>query len=221
MANTRVTPGSYPTKHNARENKVIETASSNLANANIASDADIVVTKLLEGTANQVVKTNAAGNALEHGKLTTDNLDASAGIVATQLVETTIRTATVALTNAEILALAASPKELVAAPGADKVIEFVGAIIVFDWTADYTETADNMDIKYSGGNPVSETIESTGFVDAGADAVINSVPVKDVIMAANTALVLDNIGDGEFGGGNAANTWSVRITYRVHTLGLA
>lgn len=136
-----------------------------------------------------------------------------------------LQMAEVSITNAEMLALRATPKTLVAAPGAGKVLEFVSAVLFFDYTGAYTETADNLAVKYTDGSgaAVSETIETTGFLDATADTMTTARAKVDAIVAKsgseNKALVLHNIGDGEFGGGNAANQIRVKVLYRVHTTG--
>lgn len=136
--------------------------------------------------------------------------------------EAELVTTTVAITNAEMLALRATPKTLVAAPGAGYFLEFISAVMLFDYTGAYTETADNMAVKLGDGSgtAVSETIEATGFVDSTADIMI---PVKPATSAAitkangeNKALVLHNTGDGEYGGGNAANVMRVKVSYRRH-----
>ena len=131
--------------------------------------------------------------------------------------------ALVTLTNAEFKAIRATPKTLVTAPGAGYVLEFIGAEIFLDYggTA-YTETADNMAIRYTDGSGtiVSEAIESTGFVDATVDQLIPVKPATSATLAKtaadNKALVLHNTGDGEFGGGNAATVIRVSIAYRIH-----
>jgi len=134
--------------------------------------------------------------------------------------------AEVSLTNAQMLALRATPISLVAAPGAGKLLEFISAQLFFDYTGAYTETADNMAVKFTDGSgaAVSQTIEATGFVDATADTVTNGLAKIDAIVAAtsaaNQALVLHNTGSGEYGGGNAANAVRVKVAYRVHSTGL-
>jgi len=137
------------------------------------------------------------------------------------------RYAEVALTNAEIKALRATPKTLVAAPGAGKMLEFVSAALFHDYGSNVlTETTDNMAIRYTDGSGtvISEAIESGGFVDAAADTFTTARPKLDGNVTKangeNAALVLHNTGDGEFGG-NAGNdtVWRVKIAYRVHTTG--
>jgi hypothetical protein len=137
----------------------------------------------------------------------------------------TLQYAEVSLTNAEMLALRATPKTLVAAPGAGRVLEFVSGQLFFDYTGAYTETADNMAVRYTDGSGtiVSQAIECTGFVDATADTMTNILPKIDAIAAKtacdNKALVLHNTGDGEWGGGNAANVVRAKIWYRIHSAG--
>lgn len=155
-----------------------------------------------------------------------------AGTDATTLTVSTSQTlgngsvqfADVSITNAEMLALRGTPKELVAAPAAGYMIDFIDALIAFDYTAAYTESADNMAIlRGAAGVATSETIESTGFVDATADVAIKVSPVANVVRTKAQvdakSLVLHNTGDGEFGGGNAANVVRVRVAYRIIPLG--
>ena len=137
-------------------------------------------------------------------------------------------TKTVEVSSAEMLALAASPKELVAAPGADSVLEFVSAVLIYDSAAtDYTVQADeNMAIRYENGagTIVSLTVESDSLIkEAASDGVrviheIAGFQDTDIYSYINKSLVLDNIGSGEWDDGTG--TMTVKITYIVHTLGL-
>lgn len=150
---------------------------------------------------------------------------ASNAVTSAKLDVATIQYAEVSLTDANMVALRATPITLVAAPGAGKMIEFVSAELFFDYTGAYTETADNMAIKYNNGSgtAVSETIEATGFVDATADVAIRVAPATSAVItkanSENLALVLHNTGDGEYGGGNASNAVRVKVAYRVHATG--
>lgn len=134
-----------------------------------------------------------------------------------------LRLAFVTLTNAEVLNLRATAKELVPAPGAGFINEFVSIVLAFDYTAAYTivGAGDDLAVRYVDGTGVicSETIESTGFVDATADTMTTGRPKVDIIAAKtscdNKALVLDNIGAAEFGAGNAANVIRARVSYRI------
>ena len=150
---------------------------------------------------------------------------ANNAVTSAKLDVATVQYAEVALTNANMLALKATPITLVAAPGAGKMIEFISAQLFFDYVGAYTETADNMAIKYNNGSgtAVSETIEATGFVDATADVAIKVAPAASAVItkanSENLALVLHNTGDGEYGGGNASNAVRVKVAYRVHATG--
>lgn len=113
----------------------------------------------------------------------------------------------------------ATPVELVPAPAAGYVHEFISAVFFFDYTAAFTESADNLAIKVENGSgvAVSDTIETTGFLDATADKIIKAVSVKDALLTAAKALVLHNIGDGEFGGTGSPVRFAV--TYNKHATG--
>lgn len=153
---------------------------------------------------------------------------ASNAVTSAELDEQTVKYTTVTLTNAQVLALRATPITIVAAPGAGKFIEILGGQLIFNRTAAYTESADNLQLKYvdGSGSAASQVIECTGFVDAAGDAIINVLPnaINALITAAgelaNALICIHNTGDGEFGGGNAANTIKVCVAYRVHTTGL-
>ena len=136
-----------------------------------------------------------------------------------------LRWADVALTNADIKALRATPKTLVAAPGTGKVIEFLSAVLMLKaGTNVLTEATANLAVRYKDGAgvQVSQTIETTGFIDQAADQITYGLQKLDPIAARsaceNQPLVLHNLGAGEIAG-NAANdaTMKVKVGYRVHT----
>lgn len=141
-------------------------------------------------------------------------------VTVAKLPADTIQTTTISLTNAEMLALRATPKSLVAAPGAGKVLQFLGAVVYQLNVGGYTETADNLAIKYTNtaGASASTDIETTGFVDQTSAQYRCVTPINNAAAVANAALVLAQTGDGEFGGGNAGNVTKVMISYRVVTL---
>ena len=139
-----------------------------------------------------------------------------------------LATVTVELTNANIKALQATPKELVPAPGAGKVILPIEAILILDYGSEVlTESTDNLAIGWDSTSQVAagEAIESGGFIDASADTITNWHMAKDEANAASTIvnknLCLKNTGDGEFGG-NASNdtTMTVIVTYQILSCGL-
>lgn len=129
----------------------------------------------------------------------------------------------VSVTNAEMLDLADTPVELIAAPGAGKVIEVQSVVFFFDYTAAYTVTGnDDLDVCYTTEANVILTGEATGFVDATADDMLFCTRVADYspakTVAENAAVVLAN-NSSDFGGGNAANAVRVKISYRIWSTG--
>jgi len=132
-------------------------------------------------------------------------------------------TAKVTITAADIKLLRATPYELVAAQGADTLIDFVSAKLVLTaGTEVLTETDANLVVEYDDGAAVviSEVVECTGFIDSAADIITNAIQVKDNIDASadivNKNIALFNDGAGEFAG-NASDDASldVYVTYRV------
>lgn len=136
-------------------------------------------------------------------------------------------TKNVELTSAEVKALRATPKEIIAAPGAGKmiVVESVALQLNYGGTNAFTETADNLVLEYSdSGTDITASIETTGFIDQTADTVALVYPATIAAAASATAVtnesvVLKNTGDGEIAGNAAGNnTLLVSVAYRVVTL---
>lgn len=144
--------------------------------------------------------------------------DGSLGEHSAQYAEVTI-------TAAQIAALRATPKTLVAAPGAGKVLEFISAALILDYTTPgFTESGLNLGVKYTDGSgvQVSQTIECTGFIDQVADTATSALAKIDAIVAKagceNKALVLHNLGGSEFGGSGGSSI-RVKVVYRTHSTG--
>lgn len=145
-----------------------------------------------------------------------------------ELDPTTIQYAVVAVSNAEIKGLRAAAKQLVAAPGAGKTLEFISATLLLDYGANVL-TRPNADedfvvkLKDGAGLAVSEA-SAAGFPVAGADQICTlqaaATQTMTAAQAENVALVLHNDGTAEFGG-NAGNdtVLRVKVAYRVHTTG--
>lgn len=203
---------------------------------NKSSDEAWALTSVVSGSANwevlgsgsaAVATINSlsptAGNIIIAG--TTGEIDvASAGSTVTlSLPESQMATATVSMTATEVKALATTPIELVAAPGAGKVVQFMGASLklVYGGSNAFTEAGDNLGIKYTdaSGVQVCTTIECTGFIDQTASTYTNAVPSADAIVAAtgaeNQALVLDNLGSNFAGNAADDNTLEVSVAYRI------
>ena len=79
-----------------------------------------------------------------------------------------LRYADVLLSNADVKALRATPKTLVAAPGTGRMLEFLSAVVMLKAGANVlVEATANLAVRYKDGSSVqvSQTIEMTGFID--------------------------------------------------------
>jgi hypothetical protein len=133
---------------------------------------------------------------------------------------TGITTTTVTVSNAEWLALNASPKTLIAAPGANKAIKVTELSIFFDYGTTNFTFAGNIQVEInSGGSSVLGGVESLDSPLA-ADTIY-SLPVtgnpgligKGIKLATNTALILSTVGGGGATGGDGKV--HVKISYRI------
>jgi hypothetical protein len=167
--------------------------------------------------------TDSQGNILHNAAGTVILSETILSNQATQLA-TGVNVATVHLTNAEVKALRAAPKTLIAAPGAGNliVVESITLQLNYGGTNAFTETADNLVVQYNGsGTDITGAIETTGFIDQTADMAAVYYPAAIAAMATATvgvdeAVELFNTGDGEIGGNAAAdNTLNVTVAYRV------
>lgn len=150
-----------------------------------------------------------------------NTLDLSADTAASQ----SMKYADVTLTSTEIKALATTPIELVAAPAAGASLLFMGALFKLNYGSNvFTEGGDNLGIKFTNaaGFQVSNTIETTGFIDQSADTQTNAIPAADAIVASASAeaaaLVLDNLGSNIAGNAADDSTLTVRTYYLVQSL---
>lgn len=148
-------------------------------------------------------------------------------VTAAKLDEGIERVARVTVTSAEVLALNATPIELVAAPGAGQALIFEGAQLHLDYnSAAYAGIAagEDLAISYTGGAQVAE-IEATGFLDQTADeyrwaypAANTGAVLPSVTPTANAALELSML-VGEVITGDSPVI--VEVRYRTVTLSLA
>ena len=132
----------------------------------------------------------------------------------------------VSVTAAEIKALAATPVALIAAGGANTLIEFVSAAIrLVSGNEVLAEDVggSNLAIKYTddSGVQVSEDIEMTNFITKGSNGNTNTRAKIDAIVdadaAVNAPLVLHNIGAGEITGNVSDDAvLEVYVSYKLH-----
>lgn len=124
----------------------------------------------------------------------------------------------VTLTSAQVKALRATPITIVPAPRTGYVNVLVQARLKLKYggTNVFTETADNLALRYTDGSGVivSQTIETTGFIDQNVNTETSALPKIDAIVAstgsAGKPIVLHNTGDGEIAG-NAGNDNQLQV----------
>jgi len=135
-----------------------------------------------------------------------------------------VATVKVSMTAAEVKALAATPKELVAAPGADLILELIGLTLrLVAGSEVLAEAGDNLTVKYKDGSGVAATgaIEMTGFIDQAANINITALPIVALTTDAqgvNQALVLHNIGSEFTGNASDDAVLEAYVSYKRHNL---
>ena len=122
-------------------------------------------------------------------------------------------------TSAEIKALKATPKVLVAAPGADLAIVPVAINIVINYggTNVFTETDDDLSVCYATTPTEIKEIEGTDFIDQAVDEwrYITFEHAETFIPLENQAVVMTNLDDEFAGNAGADNTMATKLWYRI------
>ncbi len=132
--------------------------------------------------------------------------------------DTGIVTADVTISSAELLALNATPKTLVAAPGAGKALILIDAQLALTYnSAAYAGIAagEDLAIRYTDGNGAQlAVVETTGFLDQATSQYRHVYPLADAakVPAANAALVAHML-TGEIITGNSP--LKIRVRYRT------
>lgn len=132
------------------------------------------------------------------------------------------QTVNVTLSNAEIKGLAGAQKELVAAVAGHVILLNHITFRLNAGSEALTESDDDLQVRYVDASGVAATgaIEATGLMDQVVDTYAHvkgiDIAAGTVAQLVNTALVLDNDGDGEYGG-NASNdaTLDVWVNYSL------
>lgn len=137
-----------------------------------------------------------------------------------QYAEATISSANITGTSAGQLGHAAGV-EVVAAPGAGKVIEVISCAVIYDFaTAAYTD-GGNVGLKYTGSDLVTGVVSAANSLAAAGDKVallLPAVPTNNQMLT-NTGLSL-TAATAFTQPGTAAGVVRVKVAYRVHTTGL-
>ena len=126
-----------------------------------------------------------------------------------------VRYETVRLTSAEILAMYTTPKELVAAPGPGRVLEFLSAVFFLDHGGtDYAAGGAAVVQTVTGNTAVSDAVAAGTLINASADAYV-------VAQALSTEVALDVNQGFELTNASAVHTTGdgiliVNVAYRIH-----
>jgi hypothetical protein len=144
-----------------------------------------------------------------------------------------VRTLVIDANATEIKALAATPLELVAAQGANTLIEFLSATLILNYGSEALaepSAPDDLAIEYDNGTGTQiATWDTTGFITSNADAmeIVHGASVGGAAGAIATAtnvnknIALINTGGEYTGNATGDTTLRVYVTYRLHTaLGL-
>lgn len=126
-------------------------------------------------------------------------------------------TVSINLTDAQIKALSSSPVTVLAAQGANTVIQVLQVFIALDNAAGvYT---DGGTVRLTINNEVIATVCASGFLTADASASKGSWNVSSITVgtAAMVNQPLKITAAADFTGGNAANKATLIVTYRVLT----
>lgn len=127
-----------------------------------------------------------------------------------------VRYKTIKITSAEILLLNSAPKELVAAPGAGRAIEFVGAQLHLDYGSATYASNGTLTVRTATNDSVlSGTLAAAELLHSTADKLATMVPVSTGIgLDINEAIEL-YVPTGEVDTGDS--TLTVRVAYRIHS----
>lgn len=164
------------------------------------------------------------GHAIEAATADGDLIEAVLYSVPT----TYLRTSSVTITSAQILLLATTQIELIAAPGADKVIQVLGIEMILNYGSNvFTEPSapDDLEVVYdtAGGVSIADVIGD--FIINSADTIAHP-QIKNIAGSAasgivNKAVVLDNNGDNYGGNAGDDSELIVNCVYAIHEAGLA
>ena len=112
---------------------------------------------------------------------------------------------------------------LVAAPGTGKALEFCGAVVIYDYAGAGYGAGGNVTVNWAaGGAAVSSYVSAANSLGAGADKIVNLLPLElataGAPLVANAALHL--VAASAFTLGSATGVVRVKVSFRVHTTGL-
>ena len=148
----------------------------------------------------------------EENKTVQFTIGSVAGLATNNYLETTVT-----ITNAEWLALNATPKELIAAPGANKAIKLLEASVFFDYATSSFDWTTAILLKVGTGSfgTIPNALATIGADYIWSVAIYGgSDDPMGIGIATNTALVTS-------GGGTTAGGGQVQIKLRYQILDIS
>jgi hypothetical protein len=125
------------------------------------------------------------------------------------------------ITTGEIKALNTTPKVLVPAPGAGKVIEFISAVFILDYVSAAYATYGDLTIANETGTAQSNTVLLANFLAATADKMVQLMALDaadtGIVLEENEALELTCATGDPITGDSPVR---YKIMYRIHETGL-
>lgn len=143
-----------------------------------------------------------------------------------QIASSVIQTASVTLTATEIVGTSAGDLGhadgaiIVAAPGTHNVLEFISAVMIYDFdTAAYTGGGNDL-VMRQGTTAVSGATTSANLLGAAGDKIVYvaALAAAGVALTENSTLNLSSTAWTQ--PGTAAGVLRVKVAYRVHASGL-
>lgn len=177
--------------------------------------------------ADTISESTAAAGVTVDGVLLKDSKVTASGGISQGTANVTEFTVLTTLTATEIVGTAAGDighangATLVAAPTSDYALEFVSAVIVYDFaTAAYTGGANDLVVALgSGGAALTTAITSANLLTAAGDKVLAIKAIAtEIPLTVGTAISLR--GTAYTNPGTAAGVLRVYTTYRIVTTGL-
>lgn len=142
------------------------------------------------------------------------------GTVVASYTDTTISSANITATSAGALGHA-NGVAVVAAPVAGSIIEFLYAVMVYDYGGAGYATGGNLTINATGGSAITGVVSAANSLGATSDKVNVFYPlaVAGLLVAPATGLSL--VAASAFtNGGSATGVVRVRVYYRTYATGL-
>lgn len=148
----------------------------------------------------------------------------NAGVVSSaNLSADLIQTIQVNLSALDIVSMNSTPIEVIPTPGAVSAIQFISAILIYDFDiAAYTD-GGNVTINYTGGAAVSDIVSAANSFASATDEITGFsalVVAGGAPILANTGLSITNDTTDFVNPGTAAGVGRLIINYRVIQTGL-